>query len=146
VELERFSKNVFKTMRTNIQFDLDKIADKYGISLRLGNISYQNYSFTSKIEGKILKGSANIEKEEFAKLASEYGFKPEDYGATFRSGGKVHTIYAIKTRNRKYPILTKCSDGKGYKFEAMRVLKAIGRLKKMMDSMDASNITIEEVA
>lgn len=146
MELERFNKDVFKTMRKDIQFQLDKIANMYGISLNLGNISYQDYSFAAKIEGKILKDSANIEKEEFAELASKYGFKPEDYGATFRSSGKIHTIYAIKTRNRKYPILTRCSDGKNYKFEGMKVLREIGRLKKIMDSIDLGNIKIEDVA
>lgn len=137
MELGKFDNEVLKTMRGEMQFQLDKIANSYGISLKLKNIIYYDYTFSSKVEGKILKNSAEIEKKEFAKLAHKYGLKPEDYNTTFRSGAKTFTIYAIKTRNRKYPILAKGSDGKGYKFDVMTILANTGRLKKMMSVVDA---------
>ena len=49
MKIEKFDKNVFKTLRPEIQAALDTIKDKFGVTIKLGNINFTGNEFTGKI-------------------------------------------------------------------------------------------------
>lgn len=129
MKLEKFEKSSLEELRKEINPKLKEIGEKFGISLRLGRISYDAYSFTGKIEAKILisrEETEKIERGEFESLAVFYGLKKEDYGRTFSQNGKIFKIVAIKTRNRKYPIIARNGE-RTYKFDIRSVQLSLGR-------------------
>ena len=46
-------------------------------------------------------------------------------GKTFVSNGKTHTISEFKTRNRKYPIITKTNCGGSYKHTTEQIKRHV---------------------
>ena len=54
-------------------------------------------------------------------MSQSYGFVGNIIGKTFVSNGKTHTITEFKTRNRKYPIITKADNGRGYKHTTSQI-------------------------
>ena len=106
---------------------LRAIAEKHGIELKRerGNCDPSAGSFTGKwtfvcvSEGGI--------PSDFARHAVLVGLKAEDYGREFRTFNGTYTLCGIKPRNRKYPILGKCTrSGKTYK----HTLQSVDQLKE----------------
>tara|TARA_R100001082_G_scaffold45441_1_gene24249 strand:+ start:34 stop:429 length:396 start_codon:yes stop_codon:yes gene_type:complete len=97
---------------------LKVIAEKYGLTVKQsgGSFNPDEGSFTPKFS--FVCETDNGIPSDFARNAPRYGLKAEDWGKTFTSNlGDTYTLYGIKPRNRKYPILGKCTkNGNLYKF------------------------------
>jgi hypothetical protein len=65
---KRFDKQVFRTLRPEINDALEKVAARYGIQLKLGNISFTEQNFTGKVEGCLLNDSGEAMTLEATKL------------------------------------------------------------------------------
>jgi hypothetical protein len=115
-----------KIMLTNKQFDsfrketeqaMQQIAEKYGVNIHCGKIKYSDIKFDLTITAskKEVNGKS-VEQIEFEKVATLYGFVPNDFGKSFTWKGNTYRIVGIKTRASKMPIICECTDGKRYKF------------------------------
>lgn len=117
-------------LRTAIDAALAKVAEEHGVTLQTGKGKYGDTfgSFELKIglpdaDGKVV----TKEGEDFRYNASVFGFQPDDLFAEFTVRGEKYTITGMNARASKMPILAKRADGKGFKFSAPSVLRAMNR-------------------
>lgn len=125
--MEKITSDELKLIRVSIQEALDLVAAKHNLdSLRLGNISYTETSFTSRVEAKrIVQG---VNDQESLKTSSRtsilcgiIGLPLEAMDKTYIVNGKVGKIVEIKTANRSYPIIVETFDKKRYKLSVKQL-------------------------
>jgi hypothetical protein len=97
--------------------DLEK---EFGIELNIGNISYNNNSFSTKLKGTVTTtddgNSISAEEVEFGNLCFRYGLTKDDYKKKIIFNGKTFILTGFKPRSTKYPIIaTNISNGTSYK-------------------------------
>jgi|GEM_PF-716710 len=129
-QITSFDRSTCRLLRNELDATLKSLADKYDISIKAGGarFSSDNATFKLEIATKGSDGQVNSrEKTDFEIYAGVFGFKSDDFGATFRLYGEDYTIIGLKPRSRKYPVLGKRKDGKVYKLNATDVLMAMGR-------------------
>jgi len=124
-----------KDLRAIINEQLKSTAEEKGITLQVTNCSFGKNSFTFKLEGGTIDESGNVidsKAEFFLANAGSYGLSPDDLGTTFKSGsGKEFKIIGLKSRARKYPIMTTClTDGGSYKHSVDQVKRGIENRNK----------------
>ena len=131
----KVSRQNMKYLRAIINEQLKTIAEEKGITLQATDCSFGKNSFTFKLEGGTLDESGNVidtHAESFLSYAKSYGLSPDDLGTTFKSGsGMEFKIIGLKSRARKYPIMTKSlSNGKSYKHTIEQVKRGIENRNK----------------
>lgn len=103
-----------KALSTEVDAALQAIAERNGLSVKVGGGSYDAGSFRPKVEFK--EGDADA--SEFAQFASMYGLKPEDFGRQFIANGKLFKVSGLAIRSPKRPVLaTQVSTGRVFKFD-----------------------------
>src|SRR5690606_31343377 len=109
--IERFNKATLQALRPEVQAALDAIAEKHGIKLQLGNISYtpDGGSFTSKIEGKVEAIANEAEAARFREIAAMYGYDHEKEADTPQ--GKARLI-GYNPRKRAKPWIIQIGEKK----------------------------------
>lgn len=117
MKYERFTKSNLKEIREKIGSKLKELETETGVNLTIGNISFSEYGFTTRLTGKIVsdnskKAESENAKEEFEILAEAYGLKPEDYGKEIFSNGKSYKIIGIDTKKPKNAIVLEGPKGK----------------------------------
>lgn len=119
-----FENGNIKRIREVVQEALSEIESKLNIELKMGGIKYSDYDFSVTLNGSVLLSNEEKEKkekEDFALIAPNYGFRPEDYGKRFHQGTKTYTLYRFAPKNRKYPVLAQDEMGRQYKFSPASV-------------------------
>lgn len=124
-------KEKIKQFRGDFDKAVEALADRYSVSIDLGNIRYDAHQFTSKITVTEIAEGVDPEDakwiESLRKYGYVYGLDEDSYGAKLSRGGEIFDIVGIKPRATKYPIVArKRSDGKLYKLQpdAVRNLQA----------------------
>lgn len=126
--MKSFTRDACKLLRDEIDAALQAVAKKHGITLKVGNASFDANQINFKLNAMTLGEGGEVvtpEKKAFIADAHFYGFKAEDLGRTFMSNGKTFTIAGLKHANRKMPIIA-TSEGKSYKFAVDAVKRALG--------------------
>ena len=116
----------FKAFRTDFDKAVESLAKKYNITLKAGNITYDDTSFTLKV--KAVRTDIDAEKQQFisnVQYMKYYGFTEDDYKRDFFINGKKYTIIGFKPGN-KYDVVAR-KDGKEYALVSNAVLQALGR-------------------
>ena len=97
------------------QAALEVVAQKYGLVLTKSSGSFGDGAFTTKWVFSCVAEDGT--PADFARKAGMVGLCADDYGREFRTRHGVFSVYDIKPRNRKYPIIAKCvTTGDCYKF------------------------------
>lgn len=103
-----------KQLREEVNAALASVAEKHGITLEVGGITYSDNHFDAKLKGRTISedGVDEHAKKEFEVYASRFGVKPEAFGVEFDmpGTGKVE-VSGITPRSRKYPILVTVKKG-----------------------------------
>ena len=94
-------------------------------TVEAGRASYGDGYFEIRV--RFAKAGQSPEAEAFKANADLLGLTAEDLGAKFTVRGQTFQITGLATRSRKYPILACGPQGKGYKFPASTVCRALGR-------------------
>ena len=119
MKIKNFTRdNIRNTLRPNLQRDLDRVAKKFGISLRLGNISFTSETINIKLEGGVIAKDGNVITKKammFQLYAKKHGIKFK-VGDTFKFRNEEYTISGWNTRASRYPIEAIGEDGRTYKF------------------------------
>ena len=117
--IKRFDKTNLKEMRGAINDALKVVSGNYNVELKIGNISYQETGFTTKLSvNLVLDGKVQTkEARDFERLAELAGCKfPMGFG--FESNGSKHIVSGFSSRSSKYPIIAKNLDNEQtYKFK-----------------------------
>jgi hypothetical protein len=130
----KIDRKFLKALKADAEHALASVATKYGvhISYKGGSFALDGGNATVKFEivapdavtGKVV----SMDAQGFAKNAVKYGLHPDDLGKEFTSRGHTYMITGLKTSRPKFPIsASRVTDGKGFKFPADLVLRALGR-------------------
>ena len=124
-----------QNLRAIINEQLKSIAEEQGVTLEVTNCSYGENSFTFKMEGGTIDEAGNVidsKAEYFLANAGSYGLSPDDLGSTFVSNsGLKFKIIGLKSRARKYPIITSNLDnGRNYKHSVEQVKRGLENRNK----------------
>lgn len=125
-KIKEFDRQNLKPLRQDIDKALKAVAEKYGLSLMLGNIRFNESSATCKLEARVTEKTGEpTMAADFRALAPTYGLESSLLYQTVLMDGKFYKIVGLKPRNRKYPIIaTRVDTGKRYKFPASVVRMA----------------------
>jgi len=108
--MKAFTKQNLATVRTKLDAKMAEFEKETGVRISLGNISYQNDSFTSKISAKLVNGKSDsdIQRDEFEKNCMLYGFTKTDYKKQTTMQGRSFELVGFKPRARKNNAIMKC--------------------------------------
>lgn len=103
-KITQFNRTNLKAVNDEINDVLSKVLEKYGLSVKLGDISFDDNSFKTKLTVSTGSKSDSL-KRDFEKHAPKFGLKKSDFGKTINWSGEVFKIVGIKPRSTKYPLL-----------------------------------------
>jgi hypothetical protein len=113
-----------RTVQEKIQRAIAEIEKEEQVKISFGTRSFNNAEYSTKMTVKTvakdkstMKAVGSVNKV----MSQSYGFDENIIGKQFTNGNGTHTIIEFKTRNRKYPIITECSNGGRYKLSVGQV-------------------------
>jgi hypothetical protein len=117
--ISNFEKSNLKVIREDVDAALKAVGDKYGISLHLGNIRFDQKTFSGKLEATIndsktgaAKSAMEIALEQGGKLYIGNNF---EISKTYDYRGKKIKFVGLMPKKHKYPIVFQYTDsGKQY--------------------------------
>lgn len=92
----KFDKTNLLAVRAIVNKKLEELGKETGIKFSIKNISYNEYNFSTKLEGIIENKIKENFQEQFNQYAILYGLKKEDYGKSFKKGNKTFTVARIE--------------------------------------------------
>ena len=115
--------------RKDIQEQLQIVELKHGCKIKMGNISYGDFNFTSKIEVEVPNGDGVIDTKEARDYKTHcllFGLDPKWLNQNFTHQGEEWKVMGLNTRARKQPVIVKKrgSTGNLYKFPADAVARS----------------------
>lgn len=115
-KINQFDRQSLRALRADLDSAMATIANKYGIQLNAGNISFTSDTATIKVAAGIIKNGTVVTAE--AKAFDQYkrlvGLGAFNVGDTITLQGKQYTITGYKPRSSKAPVCV-TRDGRGYK-------------------------------
>jgi len=122
--MKQFTRQNLKTLRQEIDKALATVCKKNGIALSIGNISFSEDTFRTKLEAAIIGADTSgmslneIQmKKDLAAYGSMFGISEKDYGKAFMSNGSRYTLVGLKPSRPKYPVIGMSARGTRYKFQ-----------------------------
>ena len=114
------NKKTLKQFRASFALAVRELEDEYKVSVKLGNISYGDISFTGKIEVIAGSNADEVLRNKFEDSLKTYGYrypdlKIEHFDQGIMYQGQRVKIVGIKPRSPKYPIVYQTKDGKKWK-------------------------------
>ncbi len=111
--------------RKDVEAALKDIEKKYKVTVKAGNISYDDLSM--KMQLLVDRADVDVQKENFKENVRWMpGLTEDDYLAQVTIECKNYTITGLKPGN-KYSIVLEREDGKSYAFTHSAVLQALKR-------------------
>jgi hypothetical protein len=133
-KIKSFDRATCRLLGKKVEEALAPLAEELGISFDYKGGRFSSNAVTMKIEAATLSADGSVnskEAEAFKQLAKMYGFEDKDLNAEFTVGGDKYAIKGLNTRAHKMPIQAdRVRDGRGFKFPADAVLRALGRKTK----------------
>ena len=115
-----------QTVQEKIKMAIAQIEKEENVKISFGTRSFNDAEYTTKMTVRTVAKDQSTMKAvgSVNKLQSQMlGFQDNIIGKTFTNGNGIHTIVEFKTRNRKYPIITQCTNGISYKLSTEQVKK-----------------------
>jgi len=112
-----FTKEQLKSFRSDFELATKELSKKYGVKIQIGNITYNETSFTSRLTVEQIDGTTGDKKIDLKKfdLYKQLLGLNCDQGYSFRdSKGLSLTVFDIDSKKYKNPIVLKCTNGKEY--------------------------------
>ena len=124
----KFDKNNLNEIRKDFKEAVKTLENKYGVVVNMGNISYSELEFTSKITViSAEKNSEENEKAEFEKYCCLYGLTKDDYGVVINCKGIQYKVIGFNASRPKYCIKAKAVDNGKIFFFSETILTQIKR-------------------
>jgi|TARA_R110000787_G_scaffold150692_3_gene264611 hypothetical protein len=127
--ITKFDKPTLKLLRPEIDKSLAELSERFGITLKIGNIRYDDDTFTSKIEASLV--GADLKANDWSKHFWRFGMEEDWLGRTFEydGDGQDYKIVGLKSRARKNQILIE-RLGKTYRVDAAMICLKMGKEKE----------------
>jgi len=113
------------SVQSKIKKAIAQIEKEENVKISFGNIRYNSAYYTSQIKVSTLEKTEKVTSV-YESICKSLGFTQNVIGMKFMSNGKEMEIIDIKTRNRKFPIITKTNENKQYKMTVGQVKLLIG--------------------
>ena len=130
MKIKQFDKSNLKLLRSEIDFALRDIGNRYGIKLNAGRASYMEKSATFKLELMTLDDSGNAITKEAQTLRAYLGvlgLRESHLDQKFLLGGKTFKLIGYNPRKYAKPFQLLCmEDGKTYVAREEQVKQALG--------------------
>ncbi len=108
-----FNRNDVKKMREELQAELENFAKEHGVSIHVGNASYDDTDITFKV--RVASAAEDTERLRWENNCGYLGLVPEDYGKEIILNGQKFAVVGIKPSARKNCIIVRrISDGKEF--------------------------------
>jgi len=118
MKIENFNRTNVKSLREQLNSELESLANRLGIDISVGNATFTSNSVTFKVNAnKISEGGFIITKEAEAwnRHASRYNLNHISVGDDVFCQGKRFTLTGWNSKAKKYPI--EISDSVGVKYK-----------------------------
>ena len=127
-KVTEFDKKTCREIAEITEAAIRKIMADRGLAVQYKGGTYAADEFTIKIRFAVMdetgKAKTSYEKD-FELYCHAYGLAPEDLGREIRFNGRTCEIAGLKTRNHRYPIILKTSDGTMIKATAEGITRAL---------------------
>lgn len=105
---------------------IEKIEKDNNVKIDFGSISYNSAYYSTKMKVTSTEKSEKVSGV-FEAICKRLGFTQNIIGMQFQGKNGLYEIVDIKTRNRKYPVITESKvDGKMYKYTVNHIKSLIG--------------------
>lgn len=119
--MNHFDNNLAKKIQEESVIALEKIAKKYGVTIKNnGGILGEN-DFTMKMKVEVV----GVTKKYDPYIYDIFGLPKDIIGKTFVNRGINFTITELNSRAPKFPVIAIGNDGKSYKFTTDAIKKLL---------------------
>lgn len=129
-KITEFRKETFGPLRADLEAAVKSVAEKYGVQIKTGHISYTGTNCSVKLECAVIGEDGKVARKEadtFRMWAELIGMKKEDLNRVFKIGTKNYSLEGYMPRKTKFPFLAlNLDDGKQYCLPETAVKKALG--------------------
>ena len=115
--MERFTKGNLKVIRVAIDTALREVEEAHGIKLNMGNISFDETTFRTKLEASIVNEKGIVEdrqRTDFTQYATMYDLNPEWLDKEIVLGDDTFTVTGLNTKASKNVVRIEKANGKTY--------------------------------
>ena len=109
-----FTKSGLKTIRASLNKAFREVEEAHGIKLNIGNISFDDTTFRTKLEASIVNEKGIVEDRErtdFTKYATMFDLNPEWLDKEIVLNGRTFTITGLNTKASKNNIRIQAENG-----------------------------------
>ena len=116
-KINQFDRQSLRALRADLDSAMATIANKYGIQLNAGNISFTSDTATIKVAAGIIKNGTAVtaEAKSFEQYKRLVGLGAFNVGDSINIQGKQYTITGYKPRSSKAPVCVRNAQGSGFK-------------------------------
>ena len=115
--MERFTKGNLKVIRVAIDTALREVEEAHGIKLNMGNISFDETTFRTKLEASVINERGIVqdrERTDFTQYATMYDLNPEWLDKEIVLGDDTFTVTGLNTKASKNVVRIEKANGKIY--------------------------------
>ena len=124
-QITSFTRPVVKELRDEVTAALESVGKRYGITLKVNGIRYDDNMFSTKVEARLGTDTNEHARNDWENNCRLFGLAENDFGKKFIQDGEEFTVVGIKPRSPKYPILCRTRLGKVYKMSSSIVGPAL---------------------
>lgn len=135
-KIKVINRKTLKTIRADFDKSMESLSKKTGLAFKMGSISFNDASFTAKLEVVIMSDGNMSAQEAMGRNSLDLegaflGLNADDYGRTFVNwDGNTYRLTGVKSSRPKYPIsAVNLNTGKSFKFGENIVEKLSKRIK-----------------
>lgn len=139
-----------KTELSKMMNEMAAIGAKYGVKVTPngGSMAATDAKIKFVVNELVVSASGKVEVALTARAKAEARFEGIDLEKTFTFQGKTHRIIDFHPRKYKAPWITEASDGKSYKWPALRIKQMQGAVAvaKPTNTSDRLGANLERMA
>jgi len=111
MKIKTFGRSECRSVSEAARIAMEKVAAEFGLTLQVKGGKFSSSEFTPKFVFLTMAESGI--PAAFTRDANVLGMKAEDFGRTFKNGGKTFKVTGINLKKFKYPIVAEdVSTGK----------------------------------
>lgn len=114
-----------KSIQSKIKLAISKIEQEENVKIEFSSVRFNVAHYTTQMSVKTLDKTESVDSV-LKSICVKLGFTQNIIGMTFDGNNGMYEIIDIQTRNRRYPVIVKSSDGKKYKYSVEHIKKIIG--------------------
>ncbi|MBD0788216.1 hypothetical protein HUO09_17815 [Vibrio sp. Y2-5] len=127
-KITKVTPQVCDQMRVELNQALKVLGDKFGVTFVLGNMTYSDIDFSTKLQMKVGQGE-ELERKIWNEYSWSHGFEDKDFGSEFTISGRTAVVsgYKPKARQNKIRFYFKGDSSKQYTTSVSELKKAFTR-------------------